>query len=122
VRLLVDAHISVRGIVVPLRAQGHDVRAAAEDRTLDASPDEKLLSLASAEHRILVTFNVRDFARLGVAWTAAGRSHGGCVLLVGLQHHEFGLVLRQLEAVFRARPDQQDWRDYLAFVGRSGRY
>ena len=120
-RLLLDAHISVRGIAVPLRAQGHDARAAAEERALDAWPDEKLLSLASAEHRILVTFNVRDFARLGAEWTAAGRSHTGCLLLVGLRHHEFGLVLRRLEAVFRVRPNHEDWRDYLAFVGRRGK-
>ena len=106
---------------MPLRAQGHDARAAAEERALDAWPDEKLLSLASAEHRILVTFNVRDFARLGVEWAAAGRSHTGCLLLVGLRHHEFGLVLRRLEAVFRVRPNHEDWRDYLAFVGRRGK-
>jgi hypothetical protein len=119
-RLFLDAHISGRRIAEALRAQGHDVRAAAEERALDGWPDEKLLALATSEDRVLITFNVRDFARIATVWTEAGQSHAGCAMLVGLDHRHFGLILRRLEVTFRAHPNQDEWRDYLAFVGRAG--
>jgi nucleoside-diphosphate-sugar epimerase len=121
VRLLLDAHISGRRIAEALRAKGHDVRAVDEERALDGWADEKLLSLAAAENRVLVTFNVRDFARLGTEWAEAGGSHAGCALIVGLDHRQFGLVLRLLDAAFRGRPNQDEWRDYLAFIGHGTR-
>jgi Domain of unknown function (DUF5615) len=118
VRLLLDAHISARRIGQALRSRGHDVRAADEERALDAWSDEELLSLAAAGGRILVTFNVRDFARLSTEWAEAGRSHAGCALLVGLDHREFGLVVRRLEAAFAHRPRQRDWCDRADYIGR----
>ena len=119
-RLLLDAHISGRRIGGALRAAGHRVRAADEQRALDGCTDEALLALAAAEGRVLVTFNVRDFARLCAEWAEADRRHGGCVLLVGLDHARFGLVIRRLQATFGSRPRQDDWHDRVVFVGRAG--
>ena len=34
----------------------------------------------------MVTFNVGDFARITTEWAAAGRSHAGCLLIVGIDH------------------------------------
>jgi hypothetical protein len=63
VRLFLDAHVSARRIATALR-EHHDVRAADEERELDGWQDERLLALASEEGRIMVTFNVADFARI----------------------------------------------------------
>jgi predicted nuclease of predicted toxin-antitoxin system len=118
VRLLLDAHVSGRRIGGALRAAGYDVRAADEEHALDGCADQALLALAAAEGRVLVTFNVRDFARLCAEWAEAGTPHAGCVLLVGLDHRQFGPVLRRLQATFASRPLPGDWRDRPAFVGR----
>jgi hypothetical protein len=118
VRLFLDAHVSARRIAEALRRAGHDVRAADEERALDGWSDADLLALASEQERIMVTFNVRDFPRITQEWAEAGRHHSGCVILVGIDHSEFGTTLRVLEAAFASRPRQEDWRDYTAFISR----
>jgi hypothetical protein len=114
VRLFLDAHVSARRIATALREQ-HDVRAADEERELDGWDDERLLALATEERRIMVTFNVADFARITTEWAAAARSHAGCLLIVGIDYAEFGLILRVVEHVVSTRPDQDAWIDYTAW-------
>lgn len=118
-RLFLDAHVSGRRIADALREQGHEVRAADEERELDGWEDERLLALAAAEDRIMVTFNVKDFARLVNEWAAAGSRHGGCLMIVGIDHAEFGLTLRVIHAALDARPDQAAWTDYAAWGTRA---
>ena len=117
-RLLLDAHIS-RRIATELREKSHDVHAA-EQRILDGWRDEDLLALAAREDRILVTFDVNDFPRIVRGWGEAQRRHAGCLIVVGIDHSEFGAIVRALEQVFAFRPDPKDWRDYTAFVARGG--
>ena len=117
-RVFLDAHVSGRVIARVLRERGHDVRAANEEPQLDAWEDERLLELATAELRIMVTFNVKDFPRIAVDWAAAGKHHAGCLILVGIDHGEFGLILRVIETALAARPDQAAWRDYTAWGTR----
>jgi len=119
VRLLLDAHVSGRRIAAALRKQGHDVRAADEERELDGWDDERLLELAAAERRIMVTFNVKDFARLVTEWAAAGTSHAGCLMIVGIDHAEFGLTLRVIQAAIHTHPDPQAWTDRAAWGTRA---
>jgi Domain of unknown function (DUF5615) len=40
---------------------GHEVRSVDEERELDGWDDEALLALATAEKRVLITFDVKDF-------------------------------------------------------------
>jgi predicted nuclease of predicted toxin-antitoxin system len=118
VRLFLDAHVSARRIATALRAQ-HDVRAADEERELDGWDDERLLALATEEGRIMVTFNVADFARIATEWPAGSKSHAGCLLIVGIDHREFGLILRVINHALSTRPDQAAWVDYTACGTRS---
>ncbi len=113
-KLFLDAHVSARRIATALRTQ-HDVRAADEERELDGWEDERLLDLATGDGRIMITFNVTDFARIASEWAAAGRSHTGCLLIVGMDHAEFGLILRVIEHALSVRPDQASWIDYTAW-------
>ncbi|MGI8513056.1 MAG: DUF5615 family PIN-like protein [Solirubrobacteraceae bacterium] len=117
-RLLLDAHVSARVIARVLRDRGHEVRAADEERTLDGWDDESLLELAAKEQRIMVTFNVRDFPRIVGQWAAAGRHHAGCLIIVGIDHSEFGLILRVIDAALAGRSDQDAWRDHAAWGTR----
>lgn len=117
-RLLLDAHVSGRAIARALRKAGHDVRAADEERELDGWDDERLLELAAGEGRIMVTFNVRDFPRIVGEWAGAAKRHAGCLVIVGIDHGEFGLILRVIETVLTARPDQDAWCDFTAWGSR----
>ena len=117
-RLFLDAHVSARRIATALGDQ-QDVRAADEERELDGWDNERLLELAAEEDRIMVTVNVADFARITAEWAAATTSHAGCLLIVGIDHSEFGLILRVIEHAFSTRPDQGSWIDYTAWGTRS---
>ena len=110
-RLLLDANLSGRRVAGPLRLEGHDVLTLNERPDLEARDDPAVLALAAAEDLILVTRNSRDFAPLLREWAEAGRSHGGCVLIWTLGHHEFGAILDGLRSLFDERPDQAAWRD-----------
>ena len=115
-RLFLDAHISGRVIATALRDRGHDVRSADEERELDGWDDDRLLELASHEDRVMVTLNIRDFPRIVGEWAEAGRSHTGCLLIVGVDQGEFGEILRLVDAAVATRPDQQAWVGYTVWV------
>lgn len=119
-QLLLDAHVSGRRVARALRKAGHDVRAADEERELDGMPDEEFLALATAEQRILVTFNVADFPGIVRRWAEEGRPHCGCAIVVGIDHSEFGTIIRVLELALADRPDPGQWNDHTCFVARAG--
>jgi nucleoside-diphosphate-sugar epimerase len=118
VRLFLDAHVSGQRIAERLRAAGHDVRAADEERSLDGRSDHDLLALAASEGRIMVTFDVRDFPRLARQWAEADMHHAGCAIVVGIDHSEFSTIISVLDAAFIATPGQENWQDYTCFVAR----
>lgn len=120
-KLFLDAHISARRVAAPLRDQGHDVRAADEERELDGLTDEDLLSIATAEERIFVTFDVKDFPVIARRWAEAGRAQAGCAIVVGVDHGEFGAILEIVARAFAARPQQADWVDLTLFLARAAR-
>ncbi|HTB49447.1 MAG TPA: DUF5615 family PIN-like protein [Solirubrobacteraceae bacterium] len=115
-KLFLDAHISARRVAIQLRERGHDVRAADEERNLDGSSDEQLLSLATSEERIFFTFDVKDFPVIARRWAEAGRQHTGCAIVVGIDHGEFGVIIGAIERELRARPDPADWIDRTLFL------
>ena len=117
-RLLLDAHISGARIAAPLRQGGHDVRSVDEERELDGWADEALLALASEEGRAMITFDVKDFPDIARRWAEAGRPHAGLAIVVGVDHGEFGEILRTLDDLLKERPDRDDWYDCTCFVSR----
>lgn len=119
-RLLLDAHVSGRAIGRRLREAGHDVLAIGDEKRFDALPDPEVLALATLEERVLVTFNVKDFPAILRDWADEGRGHGGCILMAGMDHSQFGAILRALDAALGQRPEQADWRNLAVFVSRSG--
>lgn len=117
-RLLLDAHVSGPRIAAPLREAGHDVRSVDEERELDGWTDEALLALATDEGRVFVTFDVKDFPDIARSWAEAGRAHRGLAIAVGIDHSEFGEIIRALERLFEQRAEAGDWHDYTCFVSR----
>lgn len=119
-RLFLDAHISARRIAAPLRDRDHhDVRAADEERELDGLTDEELLSIAAADERVFVTFDVKDFPVIARRWAEAGRSHAGCMIVVGIDHGEFGAILDTIAHGLNTRPRPSDWTDLTLFLART---
>jgi len=47
--------------------------------------------------------------------------HAGCVILVGMDHSEFGVIIRRIKEELESRPDPKDWLDYTCFISRVGK-
>lgn len=117
-RLLLDAHVSGPNVGRRLRASGHDVRALDQEPALEGLDDDEVLALAATEQRILVTHNVADFPRILREWAAAQRTHAGVILVYGIDHSEFALIIRGIERWLELRPAQADWSDFPAMLDR----
>jgi len=102
-----------------LRERGHDVLALDERRDLEGIDDAEVLALATEEQRIVVTFNIRDFAPLLRQLAEEGRPHAGCILLAGIAQHQFGLILDRVSEALRAWPLQDEWVDRAVVVSRA---
>ena len=120
-RLLLHAHVSARGVGRPLIRNGHDVLALNEDLAHEGIADEDVLALATASGRILVTHDVEHFPPILREWAAEGRSHAGVILIHGIDHSEFGIVLDGLQMLFTARARQGAWIDVCEALSR-GRF
>ena len=118
-RLLLDAHVSGPGVGRKLEAAGHDVRALDQEPGLEGLDDDDVLALATGEQRILVTHNVSDFPRILREWATANRSHTGVILVYGIGHNEFELVIRGIDRWLDARPGNEAWIDFPAVVDRT---
>jgi len=81
-----------RAVAQQLRANGWDAFSAVEAGRA-ARSDEEQLDHAAAEGRVLVTFNVGDFARLHHERLASGGAHAGIVVSA---QRPIGDVLRRL--------------------------
>jgi predicted nuclease of predicted toxin-antitoxin system len=115
VRLLLDAHVSGPCVGKRLEARGHDVRALDQEPALEGLDDEEVLATAASEQRILVTHNIRDFPAILREWAAAQRSHAGVILVYGIDHREFDVIVREIERCHDLYPDPASWES-LALV------
>jgi hypothetical protein len=102
-----------------LREGGHDVLALDERRDLEGIDDSEVLAMAAEEQRIVVTFNIRDFAPLLRQSAEEGRPHAGCILIAGIAQHQFGLILDRVSEVLAVWPHQDEWADRAVVVSRA---
>lgn len=75
--------------------------------------DRDVLALASAEGRIVVTRNSKDFAPLAREWASLGREHAGIILIWSLDHDEFSAIVDGIEQQLAGYPAQEAWRNLV---------
>jgi len=119
VRFLLDAHVSGPRIGRRLETRGHDVRALDQEPSLEGLADEEVLALAAKEERILITHNIRDFPDILREWAMAQRSHHGVILVYGIDHREFDLVINGIERWLELHPEPDAWTDLAAVLDRA---
>jgi predicted nuclease of predicted toxin-antitoxin system len=118
VRFLLDAHVSGPKVGNRLQAAGHDVRALDQEPALEGLDDDDVLALACEEERILLTNDIGDFPSILREWAAAQRSHSGVILVYGIDHREFDLVVRGIERWLELYPEPASWIDLAAVLDR----
>ncbi len=83
-----------RVLVRALQARGVDVTTALDEGMIERS-DAEHLDYATAQGRVLYTFNVADFYRLHMSYPAQGKSHAG-IILARQQRYSVGEQMRRL--------------------------
>ena len=118
-KILLDAHISGRTVGEALIEGGHDVRALDSESELEGLSDPEVLEMATAEGRVLVTANIRDFAPLLREWAGESRSHAGVILVPSSVRNEaFGVLISDVEETL-ADIGQEEWVDRVEWIRRS---
>jgi Domain of unknown function (DUF5615) len=103
-----------RALIRALRARGMDVTNAV-DAGHAGSPDRVQLEHATADGRVLFTYNVGDFLALHTQFRQEGRSHAGLILAVQ-QRYTVGEQLRRILRMNRER-SSEDMRNRVEFLG-----
>jgi Domain of unknown function (DUF5615) len=103
----------------PLTRRGHAVRTLDSEPSLEGLADGDVLALSTSDERILITFDVADFPPILREWAEAGRSHAGVILVHGIRHNEFGLILTTIGRLLAEQPVQAAWHDRAAVAGRA---
>lgn len=118
-KLLLDEMLSP-AIARELRARGHDVEPVAGNPDREALSDPEVLALARAEHRAIVTNNLRDFRPLHhEAITPGGAGHFGMIFMLSTYRRtraDTGRIIAALEEILNRRPGEEDLADGEAWL------
>lgn len=106
-----------RDLAQALRARGIDVITALEAGKIDRA-DSEHLDLATAQGRVLHSFNVGDFYRLHTTFLAEGKSHAG-MILARQQGYSVGEMMRRLLKLIAAKASEE-MKDQVEFLSDWG--
>ncbi|MDA2934816.1 DUF5615 family PIN-like protein [Acidobacteria bacterium AH-259-D05] len=104
-------------LVRALRARGVDVTTALDQGMVQRS-DADHLAHASAQERVLYTFNVADFYDLHKDYLARRNSHAG-IVLARQQHYTVGEQLRRLLRLI-ATKSAEEMKNNVEFLSKWG--
>ena len=74
--------------------------------------------LQHRKDRIVVTQDVGDFPSMLREWAAAQRSHAGAIVVYGIDHSEFELIIRGVQRWVQLYPEPASWADLTVSVDR----
>ena len=102
-RVLLDADVPP-AVALPLQQLGYDVVVAAGDAPLEVLEDAELLREAARQQRVLVTFNIGDFAEAARAFAHAQEDHAGIVLIHSRSYRrtDVGAIARAIDRLLRS--------------------
>ena len=110
-KLLLDEMLSP-AIARELRSRGHDVESVVGSPDREALSDPEVLALARAEHRAVVTNNLRDYRPLHAdAITPGGPGHFGVIFMPSTYRRtkdDTGRIIAALEAKLAEYPGDED--------------
>jgi hypothetical protein len=106
-----------RALARALRARNVDVTTALEQGMIERS-DSAHLDYATAQGRVLFSFNVGDFCRLHGEYLAQGKPHAG-IIVSPQQKYSVGEQMRRLLRIAANRSAEQ-MCDNLEFLGHWG--
>jgi len=117
IRLYLEEDSMRRALAQALRSRGVDVTTALDEGMIDRE-DEEHLDYATAQGRVLYSFNVGDFYDLHTAYLTQGKSHAG-LILAPQQRYSVGEQMRRLLKLMAAK-SAEDMKDQVEFLSAWG--
>ena len=117
IRLDFDEDSMRRSLVKALRDQGVDVVPGLDVGMIER-PDEEHLKWATAQERVLFSFNVGDFYALHTAFLEQGTGHRG-IILAQQQRYSVGEEVRRLMKL-TAMLSAEEMTNRVEFLGAWG--
>lgn len=115
--LYLDEDSVNRALIRALRARGMDVMDAVDAGHAGTS-DLEQLEHATADGRVLFTYNIGDFFKLHTRFLQAGKSHAG-LILAPQQRYSVGEQMRRILRMGGER-DSEEMQDHVEFLSRWG--
>lgn len=107
-------------IAEQLSSHGHDVAALSGDDVREDLDDPAVLVLAASEGRALVSCNLDHLLSIDREWRSKGKEHAGIVLVPpSLPNSAIGEIVKALEALLAAHPEQAALRGMVAWLPRA---
>jgi hypothetical protein len=116
-RLYFDEDSMWHALVNALQARGIDVQTALDAKMIERS-DEDHLTFATAQGRVLCSFNVGDFYRLHTSYMAQHKTHTG-IILARQQQYSVGEYMRRLLRLI-THLTAEDMRNRVVFLSAWG--
>lgn len=110
-----DSHSA--SLVQALRSRGVDVITTLEAGMLERE-DQQQLEWATAQGRVLYSFNMGHFYQLHTAFLTHGKSHAG-IILAQQQRYSIGEQMRRLLKLIAAK-SAEEMRDQVEFLSAWG--
>ncbi len=117
IRLFFDVDATRHSVVIGLRSRGVDVLTSLEAGTTEETDDAQL-AFATAQGRVIYSFNVGDFCDLHSRWLSAERPHAG-IVLAQQQQLAVGEQIRRLVRFVNAL-SPEDMQNRLEFLSDWG--
>jgi uncharacterized protein with PIN domain len=117
IRLYLDEDAMSRSLARELRARGVDVITAISEGMLGQT-DATQLEFASAQSRVIYTYNVADYYHLHTEYVTQGKSHAG-MILAHQRRYTIGEQIRRILKLMIAlsAEDMQSRAEYLSAWG-----
>lgn len=117
IRLYLDEDSMDKALVQALRARSVDVVTAFESGMIEQA-DQDHLDFATAQGRVLLSFNVGDFYQLHASYLEKNKSHAG-IILSRQQHYSVGEQMRRLLTLI-ASINAEQMNNRVEFLGSWG--
>lgn len=117
--LLLDEQLPA-ALAERLRGRGYDAVGVLELPELQSRPDQEVLEYATADRRVLLTENVRDFMLLHAEWRKGGASHFGLLFTSPRRFPRtkqgLGPLVRALTHVLETMPEDDALEGGIAWL------
>lgn len=112
IKLYLDEDTISRALIRALRARGVDI-VTAQEAELMGVPDGEQLAYATAQRRVVFTFNTRDYAVLHTEYLSKQQAHAGIIVSDQVQ---VGLLVRRLLKLLDAKSaeEMENWLEFLS--------